>query len=187
MFNKWLHLIAMILVVVGGLNWGAVGLFGFDIVRAIFGRSVVASIVYVLIGVAALVVATSRDSYLPFLGETVMPCSVLEDRVPDHADTEVSVSGLTPGAKVLFWAAEPATEGLARIRDWRRAYLDFANAGVATVDAGGHAILRVRKPQSYTVPLKGAIDSHVHWRVCGDDGMLGPVQMTVLTGGPLSQ
>ena len=178
MFNKWLHLVAMILVVVGGINWGLVGLFGFDIVRFLLGRSIFASVVYLLIGTAALIIAVSRDSYLPFLGETVMPCSILGERVPDHADTDVRISGLTPGAKVLFWAAEPATEGLARIRDWRRAYLDFANAGVTTVDADGHATLRIRKPQPYTVPLKGPLESHVHWRVCGDDGLLGPVQMT---------
>ena len=46
--------IALILVVVGGLNWGLVGLFDFDLVRAIFGQSIVANVVYTLVGVAAL-------------------------------------------------------------------------------------------------------------------------------------
>jgi uncharacterized protein len=39
---------------VGGLNWGLVGLFGFDLVTAIFGTMSPASrVVYVLVGVAA--------------------------------------------------------------------------------------------------------------------------------------
>ena len=47
--------ISMILLVVGGLNWGLVGAFGFDLVAAIFGAmSVLARIVYVLVGIAAL-------------------------------------------------------------------------------------------------------------------------------------
>jgi uncharacterized membrane protein YuzA (DUF378 family) len=184
--GKWAHLVAMVLVVVGGLNWGAVGLFGVDLVRTVFGRGLLANVVYVAVGVAAVAVALNRDSYLPFLGETVMPCSLLAERTPDHADTEVAVSGVEPGAKLLYWATEPATEGLGRIRDWRRAYLDFANAGVTTADAGGHAVLRVRRPQPYTVPVKGRLEAHVHWRVCGEGGMLGPVRTTTLTGGPIS-
>ena len=47
--------VALILVVIGGLNWGLVGLFGFDLVAAIFGvMSLLARIVYVLIALAAL-------------------------------------------------------------------------------------------------------------------------------------
>lgn len=47
--------IALILLIVGGLNWGLVGLFKFDLVAAIFGAmSVVSRIVYILVGIAAL-------------------------------------------------------------------------------------------------------------------------------------
>jgi uncharacterized membrane protein YuzA (DUF378 family) len=183
MFAKWIHIFAIALLVIGGLAWGILGLTRTNVVSAIFGRF--APIIYVAVGVAALLVAFKRSSYLPFLGETVMPCSLLSERTPEHADTAVDIHGLTPGSKVLFWATEPATEGLAKINDWRRAYLDFANAGVTTADAGGHATLHVRKPQPYTVPMKGRLEAHVHWRVCGDDGMVGPVKTTKLTGGPL--
>lgn len=51
-------IIAVILLVVGGLNWGLVGLFGFDLVATIFGdMSVLSRIVYVLVGVCAVYVA----------------------------------------------------------------------------------------------------------------------------------
>lgn len=47
--------IAALLVVIGGINWGLVGLFNFDLVAAIFGEmSVLATIMYDLIGLAAL-------------------------------------------------------------------------------------------------------------------------------------
>ena len=183
--GKWLHLIAMALVLVGGLNWGLVGLTGVNAVAAVAGRGLVANTIYVLVGVSALWLLFQRSSYLPFLGETVMPCSLLQERVPEHADTEVEVHGQVPGSKVLYWATEPATEGLGRIKSWQQAYLDYANAGVAVVDAGGHAVLRLRKPQPYTVPMKGRLEAHVHWRVCGDNGFLGPVRTTMLTGGSL--
>jgi len=47
--------IAIILVIVGGLNWGLVGFFKFDLVASIFGNmSTLSRIVYDLVGLAAL-------------------------------------------------------------------------------------------------------------------------------------
>lgn len=47
--------IALALVIVGGLNWGLVGAFNFDLVAAIFGEmSALSRIVYVLVGLAAI-------------------------------------------------------------------------------------------------------------------------------------
>lgn len=47
--------IAFILVIVGGLNWGLVGIFNFDLVDAIFGGvMIVAKIIYILVGLSAV-------------------------------------------------------------------------------------------------------------------------------------
>ena len=51
---KILNTITLLLVIVGGLNWGLVGLFDFDLVAAIFGAgSLLSRIVYVLVGLSA--------------------------------------------------------------------------------------------------------------------------------------
>jgi uncharacterized membrane protein YuzA (DUF378 family) len=50
---KNLDVLAAILLVIGGLNWGLVGLFKIDLVASLFGTSFVASIVYVLVGLGA--------------------------------------------------------------------------------------------------------------------------------------
>ena len=53
---KLLTAIAMVLLFVGGLNWGLVGLFNFDLVSTLFGLGTMLSkIVYILIGLSALV------------------------------------------------------------------------------------------------------------------------------------
>jgi hypothetical protein len=47
--------IAMVLLIVGGLNWGLVGAFDFDLVAAIFGpMTLLSRLVYILVGLAAL-------------------------------------------------------------------------------------------------------------------------------------
>ncbi|MCR6652217.1 MAG: DUF378 domain-containing protein [Cellvibrionaceae bacterium] len=50
-----LEWVAMGLLIVGGINWGLVGFFGFDLVAAIFGpMSVLSRIVYALVGLSAI-------------------------------------------------------------------------------------------------------------------------------------
>jgi len=52
---KTIDVIVAVLLVIGGLNWGLVGLFSFDLVAAILGdMSVLARVVYVLVGIAAV-------------------------------------------------------------------------------------------------------------------------------------
>ena len=48
--------IALILAIIGGLNWGRIGLFRFDIVAWLFGgqTATVSRVVYTLVGLAAL-------------------------------------------------------------------------------------------------------------------------------------
>ncbi|HZP87220.1 MAG TPA: DUF378 domain-containing protein [Burkholderiales bacterium] len=51
-----LAVIATVLLIIGGLNWGLVGLFDFNLVAALFGEmSVLSRIIYVLVGIAALI------------------------------------------------------------------------------------------------------------------------------------
>ena len=48
--------IALILTIIGGINWGSIGLFGFDIVAWICGgqTATVSRVIYTLVGLAAL-------------------------------------------------------------------------------------------------------------------------------------
>ena len=48
--------IALILAIIGGLNWGSIGIFGFDIVAFLFGgaNSALSRVVYTLVGLGAI-------------------------------------------------------------------------------------------------------------------------------------
>ena len=178
--NKYLqamlYAFAMLLLVLGGIKLGIVGLTS---TLSIQGYKV-PTVFLLLVGFAALCVGMVRDFYLPFLGETLVPCSVLEVKAPDNADASVTVL-VTPGRKVLYWAAEPENESLHTLLTWRSAYLEYKNAGVALSDSDGRAVLNVRKPQGYRVPTM-VLPRHVHYRVCGDEGFLGPVKTVKLDG-----
>ena len=71
---KPLHWIALLLVIVGAVNWGLVGLFQFDLVATLFGgqTATLSRVVYTLVGLSGVVVAAtsaalagSRDIAVP--------------------------------------------------------------------------------------------------------------------------
>ena len=66
--------IALILAIIGGLNWGSIGLFRFDLVAWLFGGngSLISRIVYTLVGLAAIwcISLLFRDESDPIRAET---------------------------------------------------------------------------------------------------------------------
>jgi hypothetical protein len=75
---KTMDVIAAILVVIGGLNWGLVGAAHFDLVATVFGMkfgqtSVLSSIVYLLVGLAAGYQALSFKGIQQRWGQTPAP------------------------------------------------------------------------------------------------------------------
>lgn len=50
-----MNMTALILLVIGGLNWGLVGFFDFNLVAELFGEgSALTRIIYILVGLSAL-------------------------------------------------------------------------------------------------------------------------------------
>lgn len=51
-----LEKIALVFTIIGGINWGLVGIFDFNLVEAIFGAgNVVTRIIYIVVAVSALI------------------------------------------------------------------------------------------------------------------------------------
>ena len=174
--KKKVFAVSLFMLVFSGINWGLVAIFKTDIISSLFGKgSLGTRIFYLLIAACALYVGLSRDSYLPFLGQTVIPCSLLTERIPDKVDLKVRI--IAPvGKKVLYWAASPENKDSREMKTWQSAYGKFENAGVAIAGEDGSALLQVQRPQSYWVPPGRKLEPHVHYRICSDDGMMGPVK-----------
>jgi len=52
---KVIDKIALVLIIIGAINWGLIGLFGFDLVATLFGEmSIISRIVYGLVGLSGL-------------------------------------------------------------------------------------------------------------------------------------
>ncbi|GMQ56132.1 DUF378 domain-containing protein [Vallitalea sediminicola] len=56
MNTRGIDIVALILVIIGAINWGLIGFFEFDLVAAIFGGmyTIASRIVYALVGIAGI-------------------------------------------------------------------------------------------------------------------------------------
>ena len=55
MERNWLDIVALILIIIGAINWGLIGFFRFDLVAFIFGNmSWFSRIIYALVGLGGL-------------------------------------------------------------------------------------------------------------------------------------
>ena len=73
-----LHWVALLLVIVGAVNWGLVGLFQFDLVAALFGgqTATLSRIVYTLVGLSGVVAAATSAALAGSRGVAVPSPSV---------------------------------------------------------------------------------------------------------------
>jgi hypothetical protein len=120
----------------------------------------------------SLYLGMDRNTWLPFLGEGVVPYSVLRESVPSEASLGVTVSTDTDPIMCMYWASDPA-DGV--VSDPWTAYNEFENAGVVPVE-NGQALLQLNCPGQYKVPRKSRpLPRHVHYRWVYANGIASEV------------
>lgn len=55
MERNWLDIVALILIIIGAINWGLIGFFRFDLIAYLFGQlSAISRIIYAIVGIAGI-------------------------------------------------------------------------------------------------------------------------------------
>ena len=135
--------------------------------------SVFFKFITILVLISIISIGLQRNTYLPFLGPTVLPPVFLHDEIiPEGANVIVNVEiPEAEGRKVLYWGSQSSKNVFI---DPYTAYGDYLNSGITTVK-NGQAKFSVHCPASYRVP--GALlKPHVHYRVVEPKGLLGEVK-----------
>lgn len=175
MLSPGLHMIVVFVVLLSAATWLFLGALMTDV-------PLMLRFVMVIVGVLAIVIMPNRDMYLPFLGQTALPASVLQDTEP-KGNVVLALDKLPPNVKVIFWAAEEITESKTKhdkvIIGPRKAYEHSLNGGITTSSNTGVAHVTIACPQQYTVSRLGidkVLPRHIHFRYELPGGMFSAVQ-----------
>lgn len=162
--NMIAHIVTLSFVLILGVYLMVQERFGFGVkVYALFAS------------VLALYLLLQRDLYLPFLGRAAFPMGLVQnEEAPKGANVshELEFDAKDEGKRVIYWGAKPSQQVIPNPWD---AYQDFSNAGVAVIK-NGKAIVKFFCPTAYKVPWGKTLNRHIHYRVCCDRGLMGPVE-----------
>ncbi len=180
----YVHMIITGIVIFSALHYGAMALnynlaeyLSLVFFRIFRKRVAIETGIYIVFFVCGLYLAFQRNTWLPFLGESVLP-SALVPLKTNPGDTVVDVR-VKPEAKVVYWSAKPSKDEVPI--EVKSAYDDYGNSGVTQANIDGIAKLSFNKGTDYQVPGGKIIKSHVHYREMDlEYGMMGPVHTVYL-------
>jgi len=171
----------MSLVIIGAINWGAHAI-GYNIIdilslniNKIFNSNLpINKIIYLFVAIAGIWIASKRSTWLPFLGESVLPENLVPLKQNEKPDTTIQITTI-PNVKIAYWAALNKGD----TTDVFTAYGNYENTGVVLSDANGIATLPIMLGTGYTLPSGVVLPKHLHYRIIGlpdSDGMLGKIE-----------
>ena len=176
-----IYIMLMALIIFGSINWGAHAL-GYNLVDAlsrelnkIFNSNIpINNIIYIIVAIAGLLLASKRTTWLPFLGKTVFPENLVPLKQPVNADRTVQIKTI-PNVKIAYWSALNKGDNT----NVKIAYDNYENSGVVMSDANGYALLPIMTGTGYTLPSGTILQRHVHYRVVNyphSYGMMGKIK-----------
>ena len=182
MNNIKLHIVLTFILVIGAINWGLIGLYGFNLINYFFSSTLyIERGVYILIGLIGLYFAFNRNVFLPFLGETVLPSTLVKNIDVAQYDKEFILCNIPKNVeKVLYWAAESEkNSNLEKVKNYKEAYGKYTNVGTSTV-VNGCAKVKISTPQEYKVPRylffgERVLPKHFHYRYVYKNGFISEV------------
>ena len=127
----------------------------------------------ILILIIVIYLAAHRDTFLPFIGETVFPYTLIKDVTLGRGSVSKTINVDAPnGTKVAYWAAMPDNKVDSNPQ---LAYDSYANSGVASVN-NGQAVLSVNCPAQYKIPpFNETLERHIHYRIIHKDGLISEI------------
>lgn len=175
-----MHIFFMSLVIIGAINWGGhalgynfVDILSYQINKLFHSKIPINKIIYLSVAIAGIILARKRSTWLPFLGKTVFPDSLVPLVQPAKPDTNVSIK-TKPNVKIAYWAALNKGD----TTDVKSAYGKYENSGVVMSDADGNATLPIMTGTGYTLPSGKVLPRHVHYRLVNypENGMMSKIK-----------
>lgn len=177
--NNYIKMVIIFMILISAIN-NATSQLNFNFIRLLFNfientlkiQYNLEKYFYIIVGCLAVFVFNNRNTWLPFLGPSVLPSSLIP--LKTNTGAIKIIVNVKPNTKVAYWASmlskdlEPSVFA---------AYGDYSNSGVVMSDVNGIAELNISQGTGYIVPSGKYIKQHIHYRELDNDlGMMGEIK-----------
>ena len=123
----------------------------------------------------AIMLSIQRNTYLPFLGKTVLPPILFQNEISPRSGNEtltLNFQNVEDGTILIYWGALSSGEDKSSPEI---AYGDFSNTGVTTI-RNNRADVYFNCPDAYNVGIfNKKINKHIHYRMMSSNGIMSQV------------
>ena len=170
-----IYMTVLVFIVASNAVLSGFGFNAFNKIDSFIGHNV-SKLIYLVAGISIIFLATKKHTWLPFLGNTVIPATLIPE-TKNIGDTTIKIK-VNPNTKVAYWSTLPSSDEKPSVK---KAYGDYTNAGVSKSNNDGFATLTFNKGTGYIVPSGKFIKPHIHYRELNKEyGMIGPVKTIFL-------
>ena len=101
-----------------------------------------------------------------FVRQFINNTTDLRNRTPEKYDVvlKLNIDKRHAGKKMLYWAADKKRNSNFKIEDARKAYNNFENSGITTIDRNGHVTIKFCCPQVYRAKKSSSSKPHTYFR-----------------------
>lgn len=169
--DVYIHIISMLIILIFSLFYAVYLLISED-------TNPIIRLICIIVIIVTIYIGMNRNTYLPFLGYSVMPPSIFsQELVPTGANVRyvLNVPDAENGTLILYWGAESSKHNDIVKSNPIDAYGDYSNTGLIRVK-DHKATLHFNCPDKYTVFNSKTLDRHIHYRIIyPHNGMMSQV------------
>lgn len=170
-YKNKIYMNMLVFIVASNAVLTSFGFNVFDNIDSLIGNYF-SKFIYFITGICIVLLGMKIQTWLPFLGDTVLPFTLIPETT-NVGDTTIKIK-ISPNTKVAYWTSLPSTNEKPPVV---KAYGDYSNAGVSKSDKDGYATLTFNKGTGYIVPSGKFIKPHIHYReLNGEYSMIGPIE-----------
>lgn len=176
MWNFFLDKVLYYIVVISSTLFVVQGYFRYNILFFI-SKCIhynISNHLYLMISIAIVISILRRNKYLPFLQNTVYPCTSLTIKTPEDASISRTLDKLHPNSNIIYWVSESVNDK--NVSNPWDIYDRFSNSGVTISDENGYATVNVRPPKPFQTSTGFVLDNHIYYRECLGFGNLGQIK-----------
>lgn len=164
------NIVPAAIVIIGAINWGTYA-FGYNLVDALskFVNSLLKvnlhldKVIYIIVALAGIMLAIQRTTWVPSLGNFILPPDFVDLHKNTLADTKITIT-TEPNCKIAYWFTISKLNNLNMVIGQNHYY---TNGGVVMSDDKGKAELSIIDNKQY--PSGKHLRHDINYRIIRPD------------------
>jgi uncharacterized membrane protein YuzA (DUF378 family) len=163
------YFLLIIIVLVGSVNYGITGITNINLINKLeIIHSFLPTMIYLLIGLSAIFLISSKKTFLPYIGDSTHPCDKIKDHIPNNYTDEYKLK-VPPNVLVIYWGNDIDNLELKNDLEIWNSFKNYSNTGAIRANEYGNVILKLKQ-------IKNRKKKYIYYKYFDNVGFLSSLK-----------